>query len=192
MSNSIVQAQLEAHVSALRQTFEKQPTFVDDMVKALRACFRTGNKLLLFGNGGSAADAQHIAAEFVNRFAFDRPALAAIALTTDSSVLTCIGNDSSYDYVFSRQVEALAKPGDVVIAISTSGKSKNVVKAVEAARAQKCVIIGFTGQRGGEIMGPTCDLCLAVQSTDTARIQEVHEFVLHVVSGIVEAEIFPK
>jgi len=191
MSRESNQASLEAHVTALRSTLEKSPDFIDDMARRLVECFRAGNKLLLFGNGGSAADAQHIAAEFINRFSYDRPALPALALTTDSSVLTCIGNDSSYVEVFARQVEALARPGDMVVAISTSGGSRNVLRGIEAARGAGCVVVGLTGLRGEQTMVPLCDLCLMAQSLDTARIQEVHEFVLHLVSGQVEAEIFP-
>jgi D-sedoheptulose 7-phosphate isomerase len=190
--NDLVAAQLDAHVKALRDTFQSNPRFVDDLSSALVRAFRAGKKLVLFGNGGSAADAQHIAAEFINRFSYDRPALPALALTTDSSVLTCIGNDSSYDEVFARQVTALVGEGDVVVAISTSGRSPNVLKGLDAARAKKAVCVGLTGERGREPMGGKCDLCLAAATAETARIQEVHEFVLHVVSGIVEAEMFPK
>ncbi|QDT66749.1 D-sedoheptulose-7-phosphate isomerase [Calycomorphotria hydatis] len=163
---------------------------VDRLVDEFIRCHRNGGKSLLFGNGGSAADAQHVAAELVNRLRFDRPAMASIALTTDTSVLTCVGNDASYEMVFARQVEALAKPGDIVIGISTSGTSKNVVKGLEAAREAGAVTVGFTGAAGREKMAPLCDLCVAAPTNDTARIQEAHIFLWHVICGAVESTLF--
>jgi D-sedoheptulose 7-phosphate isomerase len=158
---------------------------VDAVVGALRA----GRKVLLAGNGGSAADAQHIAGEFVSRFAFDRPGLAAIALTTDTSILTAIGNDYGYEKLFSRQVQALGARGDVFVGISTSGKSPNVLRAFEEARRIGLVTIGMTGNRGGP-MTELCDHLLAVPSADTPRIQEGHIVLAHTLCLLVERAMF--
>lgn len=186
-----IRRELEAHERALRETLAESSAFVTGAAKALAECFEGGGKILFCGNGGSAADSQHIAAEFINRFEYDRAPLPAIALTTDTSVLTCVANDSAYENVFSRQIEALGRPGDVLVAISTSGRSPTVLKALEAARERGLVTVGLTGAKGREPMSPRCDLCLVVASSETARIQEVHEFVLHVVAGMVERELFP-
>ena len=156
-------------------------------VDALRA----GRKLLFAGNGGSAADAQHWAGELVSRFYYDRPGLPAIALTTDTSILTAIGNDYGYDYTFARQVEALGQAGDVFVAISTSGNSPNVIRAVEAAKARDVAVIGFTGQAGGKL-APLADLCFRVPSNETPRIQEGHEFIGHLLCALIESEMFPR
>ena len=147
---------------------------------------------MLCGNGGSAADSQHIAAEFVNRYRMNRAALPAIALTVDTSILTSIGNDSSYEFTFSRQVEALARPGDILAALSTSGGSPNILKALEVARVHNVKTIGFTGETGRQSMASKCDLCLVVPSSDTPRVQEVHEFVWHVICDMVEQALFEK
>jgi D-sedoheptulose 7-phosphate isomerase len=152
---------------------------------------RAGGKLLLCGNGGSAADAQHWAGELVSRFHYDRPGLAAIALTTDSSILTAIGNDYGYERLFARQVEALGRPGDVLFALSTSGRSPNILAALRAARAGGLATVGFTGQGGAE-MSPLCDLLLRVPSGATPRIQEGHEALGHAICAIVEARMFPR
>ena len=155
------------------------------------AALRAGRKLLFCGNGGSAADAQHWAGELVSRFHYDRPGLPAIALTTDSSILTAIGNDYGYERVFARQVEALGVAGDVLVAISTSGNSPNVVAAIEAARAQGLATIGFTGQGGGR-MAALCDVCIRIPSTSTPRIQEGHEVLGHALCALIEATLFPR
>jgi D-sedoheptulose 7-phosphate isomerase len=152
---------------------------------------KQGNKVLIFGNGGSAADAQHIAAEFVGRFAFDRPALPALALSVNSSCVTAIGNDYGFDLVFSRQLEALARPGDVAIGISTSGNSPNVIKAMSTARKMELHTVALTGAAGGGIKG-NVDHCICVPSNDTPRIQEGHILVGHIISELVELEMFPK
>jgi D-sedoheptulose 7-phosphate isomerase len=152
---------------------------------------RAGHKLLICGNGGSAADAQHWAGELVSRFYYDRPGLPAIALTTDSSILTAIGNDYGYDRVFARQVEALGQAGDVLFAISTSGNSKNVIAAIEAARSRQIITVGFTGESGGA-MAQLCDLCIRIPSPSTPRIQEGHEVLGHAICAMVEAAIFPR
>jgi D-sedoheptulose 7-phosphate isomerase len=160
---------------------------VDMCVSALRS----GRKILFAGNGGSAADAQHWAGELVSRFYYDRPGLPAIALTTDSSILTAIGNDYGYDYVFARQVEALGQAGDVLVAISTSGRSKNILRAVDAALERKMAVIGFTGAGGSEL-AQRSSLCFRIPSAETPRIQEGHEFIGHLLCGLIEQEIFPR
>jgi D-sedoheptulose 7-phosphate isomerase len=162
---------------------------VEAVAKACVASLKAGGKVLLAGNGGSAADAQHVAGEFVSRFAFDRPGLPAIALTTDTSVLTAIGNDYGYERVFERQVQALGVAGDVFFGITTSGRSPNVLRALEQARARGLVTVGMTGNRGGPIHA-LCDHVLAVPSPDTPRIQEGHIVLAHTVCLIVERRMF--
>jgi D-sedoheptulose 7-phosphate isomerase len=168
----------------------------DGLVSTLEAatqacitCLQQGGKILLAGNGGSAADAQHIAGEFVSRFAFDRPGLPAIALTTDSSILTAIGNDYGYEKLFTRQVQAHGNKGDVFIGYSTSGKSPNIVKAFEEARSRGLICVGLTGNRGGP-MRDLCDFVLEVPSSDTPKIQEGHAVLGHILCGLVESAIF--
>lgn len=156
-------------------------------VDALKA----GRKILFAGNGGSAADAQHWAGELVSRFYYDRPGLPAIALTTDTSILTAIGNDYGYDYTFARQIEALGQEGDVFVAISTSGRSKNIMRALEACEAKGVRVIGFTGEHGGD-MKDRCDICFRVPSSETPRIQEGHEFIGHLLCALIESEMFPR
>ena len=157
----------------------------------LVASLQQGNKVILFGNGGSAADAQHIAAELVGRFAFDRPALPALAFSVNSSCVTAIGNDYGFDQVFSRQIEALAKAGDVAVGISTSGNSPNVVKAVLTARQMGLRTVGLTGASGGTL-AKSAEFCICVPSKDTPRIQEGHILIGHILSELVEKEIFPE
>lgn len=159
---------------------------VDSTLEALQR----GNLILLCGNGGSAADAQHLAAEFINRFLLSRAALPAIALTTDTSVLTSIGNDSDFSQVFARQVEALGKAGDIFYAISTSGNSDNVIEAVKVARKRGIETVAFTGGDGGKL-APLCDLALIVPSRSTPRIQEAHITIGHIICQIVEERLFP-
>jgi len=168
----------------------------DDTINTIAAiavscveALRSGNKILLAGNGGSAADAQHLAGEFVSKLAFDRPGLAAIALTVDTSVLTAIGNDYGYEKLFARQIEALGRPGDVFIAISTSGRSPNVKLALAEARNKGLVCVGFTGAKGGDMPG-LCDLCLKIPSDETPKIQEGHIVSGHIICGLVEHEMF--
>jgi D-sedoheptulose 7-phosphate isomerase len=156
--------------------------------KTVRA-YQAGNKVLLMGNGGSAADAQHIAAELVGRFRMQRKALAAIALTTDTSILTAVSNDFGFEDCFARQVEALGRAGDIVIAISTSGRSANILKAVASARAVGCYIAAFTGKTGGDLAGKV-DSLLAVPSEETPRIQEAHSLIGHMYCDLVERELF--
>jgi len=154
-------------------------------VEALKA----GRKILIAGNGGSAADAQHMAGELVNRFMFERPGLSAIALTTDTSVLTSVSNDSGFEEVFSRQVEALGSEGDILILISTSGRSMNILKAAETAHKKNVSVIGLTGRTGGQ-MDKYCDLLIKVPSDNTPRIQECHILIEHILCSIIENKIF--
>lgn len=150
-----------------------------------------GGKIMFAGNGGSAADAQHWAGELVSRFYYDRPGLPAIALTTDTSALTAIGNDYGYDYTFARQVEALGRAGDVLFAISTSGNSPNVLRACSAARAIGIAVVGLTGEGGGKLH-EFSDICFRIPSTETPRIQEGHEFIGHLVCALIERGMFPQ
>ena len=160
-------------------------------VKVIVETFKRGNRVLIAGNGGSAADAQHIAGEFVSRFYIDRPALPAIALTTDSSILTAIGNDYGYEQVFERQLKGLGQKNDLFIGLSTSGSSKNVLLALEAARAAGIFTIGMTG-KGTQTFLNLCDICLQVPSTDTPFIQQVHMILGHAICMLVEKILFEK
>ncbi|WP_236186425.1 D-sedoheptulose 7-phosphate isomerase [Pseudomonas protegens] len=176
----------------IQQTMLANTLLLETLEHAAVACinaFRQGGKIILAGNGGSAADAQHIAGEFVSRFAFDRPGLPAIALTTDTSVLTAIGNDYGYEKLFARQVQAHGQKGDVFVAYSTSGKSPNILLALEEARARGLVCIGLTGNRGGP-MHELCDHLLEVPSPDTPKIQEGHLVLGHILCGLVEQALF--
>lgn len=157
------------------------------VAEELKACINRGGKILLMGNGGSAADSQHIAAEIVGRFKKERRGLAAIALTTDTSIITSVGNDYGYDYIFARQIEALCRPEDVVIGITTSGNSKNVVAAIEEANKLGATTIGLTGGSGGK-MNELCKYNLVMPSSETARIQEAHIFVGHSLCDLLESE----
>jgi D-sedoheptulose 7-phosphate isomerase len=159
------------------------------IIKLIADAFENGNKILLFGNGGSAAEAQHLAAEFVNRFLMERPPLPAIALSTDSSILTSIGNDYSFLEVFSKQIVALAKEGDIAIGISTSGNSANVVRAIEVAKEMGIETVALTGNDGGDI-AKVANYSLIVPSNSTPCIQEVHMAVGHILCEMVEAQIF--
>ena len=181
--------EIEASIDVKRRTIETQAPMIVAIAERVVETFWRGGKLLLCGNGGSAADAQHIAAEFVSRFRRERRGLPAIALTTDTSILTAISNDYGYERVFARQVEALGRPGDMVIGISTSGLSASVITAMRAARDGGMATVGFTGASGGMLVD-NVDLCLCVPSHNTARIQEVHITVAHVVCEIVERTLF--
>jgi len=161
---------------------------LEKVIKATVQSLRAGHKILVFGNGGSAAEAQHFAAELVNRFLKERPALAAIALTTDTSALTSIGNDTSFDYVFSRQIEALAVKGDIALALSTSGNSANVIEALKKAKEKGIMTIALTGKGGGKL-APFADYLLDVPSRSTPRIQEAHLLLLHLLAGELEQRL---
>lgn len=182
----MLEQEAQEHILAIQETVALCNKEINEIIELIVSCFQSGHKVLLCGNGGSAADAQHVAAEFVNRFRLDRPPLPAIALTTDSSVLTSIGNDSDFGYVFSRQVEALGVNGDILIGISTSGKSMNVVHAAFTAKSKELKTILFTGYKKYR----SYDYCLSIPSSDTARIQECHEFVFHVICREVENRLF--
>lgn len=162
---------------------------VEQIARTCCAALRAGHKILFAGNGGSAADAQHLAGELVSRFNFDRPGLAAFALTTDTSVLTAIGNDYGYDKAFARQVNAVGNRGDVFFAISTSGRSPSILRALEEGRRKGLVTVGFTGKSGGD-MPPLCDYCLRVPVAETPKIQEGHIVLGHIICGLIEREIF--
>jgi D-sedoheptulose 7-phosphate isomerase len=176
------------------QAMASDPVIEATMLQALAVCegaLRAGRKILFAGNGGSAADAQHWAGELVSRFYYDRPGLPAIALTTDTSILTAIGNDYGYDHTFSRQIEALGQEGDVFVALSTSGRSPNILRAVDAARQRGLKVIGFTGRKGGDLV-ERCDICFRVPADLTPRIQEGHEFLGHLLCSLIESRMFPK
>ena len=172
-----------------RRFFEAHAGQVQQAAEMIAETFKSGGKLLVFGNGGSAADAQHLAGELVNRFLQQRKALPAIALTTDGGVLTCIANDTGFENVFARQIEALASKGDICLAITTSGTSPNVLVACEKAREQKTKVIGLLGRDGGTVKS-LCDLALIVESEDTQRIQETHNLIGHILCELVEAALF--
>lgn len=187
-----IQEQLRetASVMANMAADEELAGRIEAVATACVKSMRAGGKVLLAGNGGSAADAQHIAGEFVCRFALDRPGLPAIALTTDTSVLTAIGNDYGYEKIFSRQVQALGRAGDVFIGVSTSGKSPNVLLAFKEARAMGLVCVGLTGDQGGPML-EMCDHLLAAPSGHTPNIQEAHIALAHIICGLVEKMYFP-
>jgi D-sedoheptulose 7-phosphate isomerase len=175
---------LEAHL-ALFSTLQALEPAVRGAAEQVASCLRSGGKLMLCGNGGSAADSQHIAAEFTGRFIHDRRPLAAMALSTDTSALTCIANDYSFEEVFARQVEALGRTGDCLLAISTSGNSPNVVRAAEVAKRAGMAVIGLLGRDGGRLAS-MCDLPIIVPENSTARIQEAHIFIGHTICGLTE------
>jgi len=184
-----IKEQLAEQRNLLQRIEEELSDRIAESVVMLADAFSAGNKLLIMGNGGSAADAQHFAAEMVGRFMMERRALPAIALTTNTSVLTAIGNDYGFDRVFSRQVEALAEPGDVVVGISTSGNSANIAQAFKVARAQGCRTIGLLGKGGGTIQG-LVDIPLVIPSCATPRIQEGHITIIHIICDLLEKGLF--
>lgn len=168
--------------------------FIEKVTLAAKCCidsFRGGKKVLFCGNGGSAADAQHLAAEFSGRFYYDRPPLPSEALHTNTSYLTAVGNDYSFDEIYARLLKGMGNEGDILVAISTSGNSKNILRAIQVAKEKGMKVIGMTGQTGGE-MANVCDVLLNVPSADTPRIQESHIMIGHIICEIVESELFPK
>ena len=171
--------------------FEDNQLQITQAADKIAGRLRNGHKVLFFGNGGSAADAQHLAAELVGRFGQNRSALPAISLSTDTSILTAVGNDYGYEKVFSRQIEALGQAGDTAVAISTSGNSPNVVEGVEAARARGLMTVGFTGETGGK-MKDQVDILFRVPSRETSRIQETHILLGHILCELIERELFPE
>lgn len=180
---------LKTHIETVSIAGEQLADPIIDCARVLVDALKNGRKILTMGNGGSAADAQHLAAEMVGRFLLERKALPAIALTTDTSILTAVGNDYGFDDIFKRQVEALAKPGDVLIGISTSGNSLNVLRGLEAGKNLGVSTIGLLGCDGGEI-APVVDHSLVVPSFETPRIQEVHLIVIHILCDLVEKGLF--
>ena len=186
-TKNIIKNNFTSHVEITQKTFSKLENSIKSTSNILLETLKNGGKILLCGNGGSASDAQHIAAEFTGRFVKERVGLPAIALTTDTSALTAIANDYGYDRVFSRQIEAVANSGDVLIGISTSGNSTNVINAIKQAKEQGCKTIGLSGKDGGE-MSEVCDINLVVPSDITARIQEMHILIGHTMCHIVDEE----
>jgi len=185
--------QKEIHkLSLLLAEIEKDDlllTIVEKMADECIKALKQGKKILFAGNGGSAADSQHLAAELVSRLNYDRPGLAAMALTTDTSALTAIGNDYTFEHIFSRQVESLGQSGDVFIGISTSGKSKNIIRALNAARSKNMLTLGFTGMHA-PLMSDCCDWVLNVPSQETPKIQECHILFGHIICGLIEDALF--
>ena len=184
--NDIINNEFNEHIKIANLLY-KLTNSVADSAQLCINCLNNGGKILIFGNGGSAADAQHIAAELIGRYKVKRHGLSAIALTTDTSSITSIGNDFGYQHIFERQIEALAIKGDVVIGISTSGKSENVINALRLANKLNCRTIGFSGKEGGG-MNKNCDINLIVPSEDTARIQEMHIIIGHTICQLIDNE----
>lgn len=182
--NPLIAERFQDHLDVFGRTME-QMECIEEIAERCKMALANGNKILFCGNGGSAADSQHLAAELVGRFQKERVSMPAIALTTDTSILTAVGNDYGYDEIFKRQVAGLGRVGDVLIGISTSGNSGNVVKAVELARTMGLHTIGFTGEGGGK-MRELCDITLAIPSKVTARIQEMHILIGHIICELIE------
>jgi len=192
MENGLLAKRLDEHIAVARLLGEDSNIAeqVNEVAKRIVECYKKGGKTIFFGNGGSAADAQHAAAEFIGKYMKDRKPLPSIALTTNISILTAIGNDYGYDEVFKRQLEGLLKKEDVVIGISTSGNSLNVVKAIEYAKNNGCFTIALVGAKKCKL-DEIADVCIKIPSESTPRIQEMHEFLLHTICEIVERELFP-
>ncbi|DAB31911.1 MAG TPA: phosphoheptose isomerase [Sulfurospirillum sp. UBA11407] len=182
---TMIQNEMNSHQEVIAKSIESLQSYIYTACVIATEAIKSGNKILLCGNGGSAADAQHIAAELSGRYKTERRGLPGIALTTDTSVLTAVGNDYGYDRIFDRQVEALAREGDVLIGISTSGHSKNVIRALSLARNIGCKTIGFSGRDGG-VMNEFCDVNLVVPSNDTPRIQEMHIMIGHIICQAID------
>lgn len=181
----MIHKEINAHKEALEKTVECLQSHIYTACVIATETIKKGNKILIFGNGGSAADAQHIAAELSGRYKCERRGLPAIALTTDTSVLTAVGNDFGFDRIFDRQVEALAQKGDLLIGISTSGCSKNVLRALSLGQHMGCKTIGFSGRDGG-VMGEFCDVNIVIPSDDTPRIQEMHGMIGHIICQAID------
>lgn len=185
MTRASLQDLLDAHLQAA-ETLREQLPLIEQMARRLTTCLHSGGKVLWMGNGGSAADSQHLAAELVGRFQIERRGLASLALTTDTSILTAVGNDYGYDTIFERQIEALCREGDVVVGLSTSGNSPNVLAGLRRARELGAVTLGLTGGTGGA-MTDLCDHCLVVRVGNTARVQECHILVGHMLCEKIDA-----
>lgn len=186
----LIKNHLKEHIVTMEK-LEAHAAFIEDLAKRILAGLEAGGKVIFFGNGGSAADAQHLAAEFVVRYRQNRRALAGIALSTDTSILTACANDFGFETVYARQIEALAHPGDIVIGISTSGTSANVVEGLKAAKEKSCLTVAFTAQEGGECAA-MADLAFRAPTTVTARAQECHLYVGHVLCDLIEEAILEK
>lgn len=184
-----IEIQLQESIDTKKVLLSTHLDVVKKIADAIVMAFKNGHRLYLIGNGGSAADAQHIAGELIGRFRMNRRPLPAVALTTDTSVMTALANDFGYDTCFARQAEALVGPGDVILALSTSGNSKGILNAVQVARERGAVAIGFTGKDGG-LLKDVVDICLKIPSNNTPRIQECHITVGHILCSIVEKELF--
>jgi D-sedoheptulose 7-phosphate isomerase len=188
-----IRKQIEESLNVKKLLLENEPIqkSINESVRLCCEALIDDKKIIFAGNGGSAADAQHLAGELVNRFGFERPGLSAIALTTDTSVITSISNDYGFEKLFSRQIQALGKKGDVLIALSTSGNSSNIIEGIKEAKKAGIFTIGLTGSSGG-IMSDVCDLCLKVPSDDTPRIQEAHILIGHIICSLIENSLFRK
>ena len=193
MINEYIENQVKKSIDVKQQFLNNTElmNLIKEVSFKIVEAYKNGNKTLIAGNGGSAADAQHIAGEFVSKFYFDRPGLASLALTTDTSIITAIGNDYGYEKLFSRQVQANGVKGDIFIGISTSGNSANIIEALKECKEKGIISVGFTGEKGGQ-MAEICDYCIKVPSNETPRVQEVHILIGHIICAVVEEAIFGK
>jgi D-sedoheptulose 7-phosphate isomerase len=189
MKNKI-EAEIKESIEVKKEVLKALSPAIERAAQAMIAALKAGHKILFFGNGGSAGDAQHLAAELISRYRLERPSLTALALTTDTSIITAIGNDYNFEVIFARQIEGLAKAGDIAFGLSTSGNSKNVIAGLEKAKQMGCVTIGLTGA-GGRI-GEIADIALKVPSQSTPRIQESHITIGHILCGLIEEAMFGK
>jgi D-sedoheptulose 7-phosphate isomerase len=191
--NSFIRNQIKSSYEIKQKIYNSSEILqqIESVSKKIIEAYKYGNKTLIAGNGGSAADAQHIAGEFVSKFYFDRPGLASLALTTDTSIITAVGNDYGFKKLFSRQIQANGIKGDVFIGISTSGNSENIVEALKECTMKGITTVGLTGENGG-LMKELCDYCICVPSCETPRIQEAHILIGHIICAVVEEEIFGK
>ena len=187
---SIIQFEFNEHLKTSKETMKNISHPLEEAARICIECLQNNGKIIFFGNGGSAADAQHLAAELVSRYKTERQGLGAISLTTDTSILTAIGNDYGFDRIFSRQIEALARPEDILIGISTGGTSINVINAFKVGKDKGCKIIGFSGKGGGEFNN-LCDINLVIPSDDTPRIQEMHILIGHTICHLIEQDFTP-
>ena len=193
MINEYIENQVKKSIDVKQQFLNNTElmNLIKEVSFKIIEAYKNGNKTLIAGNGGSAADAQHIAGEFVSKFYFDRPGLASLALTTDTSIITAIGNDYGYEKLFSRQVQANGVKGDIFIGISTSGNSANIIEALKECKEKGIITVGLTGERGGK-MAEMCDYCIKVPSNETPRVQEAHILIGHIICAVVEEAIFGK
>lgn len=193
MINEYIGNQVKKSIDVKQKLLDSQELMdlIQEVALKCVEVYKNGNKTLIAGNGGSAADAQHIAGEFVSRFYFDRPGIPSIALTTDTSIITAIGNDYGYEKLFARQVQANGVKGDMFIGISTSGNSANVIEALKECKEKGIITVGLTGEQGGK-MAEMCDYCIKVPSNETPRVQEAHILIGHIICAVVEEAIFGK